>query len=390
MSNLALNPHVLLSPVEDGYVGFDVVDEKLHELNPVAALIVELCDGSRTVEDLTSLVQPHVPPAALDSIAVWIDEAEQSGLLVRGAQFAGETHAQDLSAAQLADLADRLRDEGKMRAAFLCQQQAADIAPDTARFWCHLGELAHIVGKREAARDAYERYLQFQPNDAEIRHLLVSLTDEPAPPRVPDECIRHLYERFSTYYESNMCDELDYEGPQNLLHVVQQTIRDRRDLSVLDLGCGTGLFGEVLRPCASRLVGVDLSEEMLAKARARNIYDELALGELTEWLRRAEQSFDLIAACDTFIYFGDLRQTIGPAKQRLTPGGAIAFSVEQSATPPFQLTDSGRYKHHFDHLNEVAATFQMQIANHREAFLRMEYGEEVHGHFVCLAPAVGV
>jgi predicted TPR repeat methyltransferase len=113
---------------------------------------------------------------------------------------------------------------------------------------------------------------------------------------------------------------------------------------------------------------------MLAKARDRDIYDELAVGELTEWLGNTRQFFDLIVACDTFIYFGDLRQVVGPATKRLNPGGAIAFSVEQAKKPPFRLTVSGRYEHHFQHIRYAAEAFRMQIASHREAFLRMEYG----------------
>jgi predicted TPR repeat methyltransferase len=128
------------------------------------------------------------------------------------------------------------------------------------------------------------------------------LRDDPPPPRVPDACIKQLYERFSTFYESNMC-ELGYQGPQHLLDVIRDTVGRRRGLSVLDLGCGTGLAGEALRPFAAHMVGVDLSAEMLAKAQDRNIYDDLAVGELTQWLTTTRQTFDLIVACDTFIYF---------------------------------------------------------------------------------------
>ena len=249
---------------------------------------------------------------------------------------------------------------------------------------CDLGELAHIVGNRVAARDAYQGYLALHPGDAEIEHILTSLRDEPAPPRVPDTCIKQLYQRFSTFYDSSMCDELGYQGPRQLFEVIQGSIGGRRGLSVLDLGCGTGLAGQVLRPLAARLVGVDLSAEMLALARMRNIYDELLVGELTEWLEATRQQFDLIVACDTLIYFGDLRQVIGPATKRLNPGGTIAFSVECAGQSPFRLTDSGRYEHHLSHIGEVAGAFRMSIVDHRERFLRMEYGREVIGHFVCL------
>jgi hypothetical protein len=46
MSNPRLNPVILLSPVETGYVAYDPVRDYLHELNPVAALLTELCDGN--------------------------------------------------------------------------------------------------------------------------------------------------------------------------------------------------------------------------------------------------------------------------------------------------------------------------------------------------------
>ena len=41
MDNPALNPAILLSPVENGYVAYDPVSDRLHELNPVAAVIAE-------------------------------------------------------------------------------------------------------------------------------------------------------------------------------------------------------------------------------------------------------------------------------------------------------------------------------------------------------------
>ena len=38
-------------------------------------------------------------------------------------------------------------------------------------------------------------------------------------------------------------------------------------LDVLDLGCGTGLCGPLLRPYARALAGVDLSPQMLERMR---------------------------------------------------------------------------------------------------------------------------
>ncbi len=386
MKHPIVNPAVLLSPVEDGYVAYDLTSDQLHRLNPVAALIVELSDGRRSVDAIRALVSPLLPADAAAEVDRWIEEAAGVGLLILDSEQHESANGREMSATELAGLSDRLREQGKVQTACICQRRAVELAPEDAAPVRHLGELAHILGRREEARDAYERYLDLEPNDAEIRHLLVSLRDETPPARVPNECIEQLYHRFSSFYESNMCDELGYAGPEQLAATIEEVIGDRRELSILDLGCGTGLGGCRLKPRAAHLVGIDLSAEMIEQARKRNIYDRLEVAEVTDWLGRTNESFDLIVACDTLIYFGDLRQVIAPAQRLLKPGGVIAFSLERADRPPYRLTDSGRYAHHIEHIEEVAADLGLQ-SNCREAFLRMEYGEEVTALYFAMTAA---
>src|SRR5262249_19419134 len=163
-----------------------------------------------------------------------------------------------------------------------------------------------------------------------VRHIMTALQDGPAPSRVPDDCIQQLYSRFSSFYEKNVCDDLGYRGPEQLRSHVDSVIGARTGLDVLDLGCGSGLAAVSFKPRAATLIGVDLSPEMVELARARNLYDRLEVAEVTEWLARAQQQrlkFDLILACDCFIYFGDLGQVAVPASKLLRPGGVFAFTV---------------------------------------------------------------
>ena len=46
----------------------------------------------------------------------------------------------------------------------------------------------------------------------------------------------------------------------------------------LDLGCGTGLTGIILREIAKHLTGVDIAAKMLAHAKEKEIYDEFSRG----------------------------------------------------------------------------------------------------------------
>jgi predicted TPR repeat methyltransferase len=123
---------------------------------------------------------------------------------------------------------------------------------------------------------------------------------------------------------------------------------------------------------------------MVELARARSLYDQLEVAEITDWLRRSSDHFDLVAGCDCLIYFGDLRQVVAPAGSLLNPGGAIVFTVERGDHYPFCLTDSGRYAHHPDHVREVAKEAGLEVVRLEEGYLRMEYGSEVTGLFAAL------
>ena len=190
----SLNPNVLLSPVENGYVAYDPVSDYLHELNPVAALIAELCDGEREMAAIREIAAPFIPEGREADVERWIESAVRVGLLVWN--DGDRPMAKMMGAEDLSRLAARLRSNGKVQTAFLCLSRAVELTPDDAEAWCALAEVAHIVGHREEARRAYEKYFAVHPEDAEVEHILTALRDEPPPARVPDACIRHLYRNF--------------------------------------------------------------------------------------------------------------------------------------------------------------------------------------------------
>jgi len=379
-------PGVVTAPTDDGYLAYDVGTGRIHHLNAAAALVFELCDGTRGHCDIEEALRPVVG-AAWPSCRGWLDAAVRGGLIVE--QPETPIDARVASPEALAALASELRDRDAVLAAFICQSRAAELAADNPVHWFHLGELAHIVGRRDVALAAYERYFQHHPDDAEVEHLLVSLRDEQPPARVPDRCIRQLYARFSSFYDENMRDDLAYRAPEILDEAIARALGDRRGLRVVDLGCGTGLGGGRLRPRAAWLAGVDLSSDMIARARASRVYDQLYGSEATAWLAdETTGPFDLVAACDTLIYFGDLRQVVVPAARRLSPAGLLAFTVERGENYPLSLTDSGRYAHHRRHLVETAADAGLSVLEISEHVLRYEYGLPVTGLVAVLsAPA---
>jgi predicted TPR repeat methyltransferase len=381
MPNPRINPAVLLSPVEGGYVAYDPAQDRLHQLNPLAALLAELCDGSRSVEDIRGLAGPLLPQDQRGEIDRWIEDGTKEGLIV----WEGNQAAKEMSAEDLYTLSHRLKDAGKVQPAYLCAKRIVELKPDYWDGWYSLGDVAQIVGRRDEARDAYQKYLAANPEDGEIEHLLIALSDDAPPPRASDRTIQHIYKNFAGTYETRMLEDLKYAGPQRMLEGITAVAGEQTGLTVLDLGCGSGLAGLAIKPRAARLIGVDLSPEMIELARARNIYDQLEVSEITEWLDKGDTPFDLITCCDCLIYFGDLTPIMAAAARRLKPGGLFAISMELGKNPPYQITDTGRYAHHPDHVREAAARSGLTVERLDESFLRMEYGEEVIGLFAILA-----
>lgn len=102
----------------------------------------------------------------------------------------------------------------------------------------------------------------------------------------------------------------------------------------LELGCGTGLFlGQVARSAAT-LVGVDLSPDLLARARARlggqaNVY--LARVDAHR-LPFPDASFDAVYG-SSILHHLDLEPALREAKRVLRPGGSVVFTEPNLLNP---------------------------------------------------------
>ena len=101
-----------------------------------------------------------------------------------------------------------------------------------------------------------------------------------------------------------------------------------RRYEICDLGCGTGLVGVMFQDVASRLIGIDLSAEMLKGAEAKKLYEKLYQADMVEALRAMDRRFDLALAGDVVIYLGDLGPLCQAVHDALKPGGLFAFTTE--------------------------------------------------------------
>jgi predicted TPR repeat methyltransferase len=196
--------------------------------------------------------------------------------------------------------------------------------------------------------------------------------------------VRHLFDQFSADYDQRMIGQLAYAAPQILLQLAGLVMPERRRLSILDLGCGTGLAGTAFKAMAARLDGVDLSPAMIEKARTRGIYDRLEVADLETALAAPGSCYDLILAADTLVYLGNLERVFESAHARLCDDGYFLFTVEKSAGADFELGPKRRWRHSETYLRTLAEASGFWVAGLVAAAPRHEAGAPVDGFAVAL------
>ncbi len=250
------------------------------------------------------------------------------------------------------NLGSVLQMQGKADEALAAYRRAVGLGPDFAPPYLNLGRLYASAGDRDNATATFQQAIA-RGIDVEIfRHLLSALKGETTA-HAPDDYTRSLFDNFAGDFDRRLIDELGYCIPEILAARIK-AIEPRRNLRILDLGCGTGLCGVQLAGHFSSLTGVDLSPAMLDKARARNLYTTLAERSITDWLAQSQPAtFDLVLAADVLVYFGELAPLFESIARALDSGGLYAFSIELTDHDNFVLQPSGRYAHAVNYVRDL-------------------------------------
>ncbi len=93
--------------------------------------------------------------------------------------------------------------------------------------------------------------------------------------------------------------------------------------TILDLGCGTGLFLAGYIAGGGAGTGLDLSRGMIQKARERCPYSEFTVGT-AEHIPFRDNTFDAVSSLLAFSYLREPEKVLAEAYRVIRPGGSIA------------------------------------------------------------------
>jgi predicted TPR repeat methyltransferase len=290
----------------------------------------------------------------------------------------------DLLASRRADYAEMLLGAGDHAAAAELMLGALELAPGWAMGWFRLGEMQETAGAPDQAGEAWRIALKIDPADRVGAALKLELIGAaPASIAPPSPFVEALFDQYAKNFDAALVEKLGYRVPE-LLDGAIRAQRSRFDHAI-DLGCGTGLMGERLRPIAGVLEGYDISAAMLKKAEAKRVYDKLAKADLQS-IRLAPESADLVTAADVFMYVGALDGVFATVAAALKAGGLFAFSVEYHSGPEdVVLRASRRYAHSEGYLWRLLAEAGLSVISLGRADIRMDRGEAIEGLIVVAA-----
>ncbi|MDO9435003.1 tetratricopeptide repeat protein [Hydrogenophaga sp.] len=265
--------------------------------------------------------------------------------------------------------------------------RALALEPTLAEAWSQRGSLLREMGRHADAANAFEKALAHGGDESLHRFYLASVrSDQDVPSEPPRAYVEALFDDYADDFQAHLLEHLKYQAHRILLAPLLGA--GQRYGLVLDLGCGTGLCGQLVHPYADAVDGVDLAEAMVGQARASGAYREVVHGDLLGFLQAKNERADLVVAADVFIYVGALDAVFAAVHQRLKPGGCFAFSVEvASGQPGLQLRHSLRYAHTPDYIEQLAQAQGFRVRKAWQAPLREDQQKPVMGWYVLLEPA---
>lgn len=139
------------------------------------------------------------------------------------------------------------------------------------------------------------------------------------------------YHEWADRYDEDLIDELAYVAPKKASTLLKNHLAPEKK-RLLDAGCGTGLVGSCLKELGyTEIDGLDYCQSMLAKAKEKDLYQNLFHADLTTSLELASNLYDAVICVGTFT-----SGHIGPDAlleliRIIKKGGYLCFTVRDSA-----------------------------------------------------------
>ena len=155
------------------------------------------------------------------------------------------------------------------------------------------------------------------------------------------EIMNNLKENIIKYYD-NVADLYNVKHGADLygcewglkkyyLPLIERFIPKKSE--ILEIGCGTGKYTEILKKDALRICGIDISANMIDLAKKRNPGVRFSIGDCETLAEFKNEEFDVVAGINTFSYYQDKLKALSSINRVLRKGG-IFFDLDMNGHCP--------------------------------------------------------
>ncbi len=276
--------------------------------------------------------------------------------------------------------------------ALLHYKQCLVINPEHFAACYNSASIFQKIEDYQSAIKCYKEALKIKPDDTSCQYLLSTLSDNNEKKFIstPKQYTENLFDSYADNFEKDLLVNLEYKTPEHLynlfINYLKQNNFSNIKLNILDLGCGTGLIGEIFTQYTGfeSITGVDLSQNMLNQAKKKNLYHDLIKSDINNFLsENINNTFNLITLADVLVYYGDLEELFTQIKTYLNSNNTtkyILFSVEnEKTTLDYKLNKTGRFSHNVNYIRNILNKNNFCLISEEHCVLRKNKQESVAG-----------
>lgn len=242
------------------------------------------------------------------------------------------------------------------------------LAPDHLLGWYSLLELLH---EQDRGKEGLARLSETLPriaNPGPLKHMRALFAGD-VPPAAPKEFVAAFYDAFADMFEPWVVAASEAPHIEALLKELRALpeLKGKKHLSLLDIGCNTGLLAQKLAITCAIFVGIDVSPAMLRIARRSKRYDVLYDLDLIDYVGGSETVFDLVISTGALRWVGNLQPFFHAVRGVMHQGSILAFTLDKErSTLAYSVANHGRYSHHLSYVQDMAESAGFELLSHKE------------------------
>lgn len=142
-----------------------------------------------------------------------------------------------------------------------------------------------------------------------------------------------FYNHFAKDYDESRYASEDQKMTDSITkRIVSELVGDVKNKLILDCGCGTGRFLEFFTKKGSRIIGVDISENMLKIAKGKIPNVNLSRADIF-FLPFKDSTFDVIICSQVLTHLHNYKETLLQMRRVLKDEGVIIIDIRNILFP---------------------------------------------------------